>query len=96
MPYLPIWDTRPWADNTPMNKTTILYLGAKRWCKRVGVLLEIARLLGQQQPELGVDIIFFDAEDYGVLNFTMANTKKNIGVLAHSIGRGTHVQGLQC
>ena len=27
--------------------------------------LEIARLVNQRQPELGIDIIFLDAEDYG-------------------------------
>ena len=60
------WDTRPWADNDPneQNHHTPI-LGANDGASGVGVLLEIARLLGQQQPELGVDIIFFDAEDYG-------------------------------
>jgi Zn-dependent M28 family amino/carboxypeptidase len=31
----------------------------------VGVLLEMARQFSIQKPEIGVDIIFFDAEDYG-------------------------------
>ncbi len=61
------WDTRPWADNDPdpkNHKTPVL--GANDGASGVGVLLEIARLLQQQQPELGIDIIFLDAEDYGV------------------------------
>lgn len=60
------WDTRPWADNDPdekNHKTPIL--GANDGASGVGVLLEIARLINQQQPELGIDIIFFDAEDWG-------------------------------
>ncbi len=35
----------------------------------VGVLLEVARIIQSQAPEVGVDIIFFDAEDYGLPAF---------------------------
>lgn len=64
------WDTRPWADNDPNEKnhhTPIL--GANDGASGVGVLLEIARQINQQQPELGIDIIFLDAEDYGAPQF---------------------------
>lgn len=60
------WDTRPWADNDPdekNHKTPVL--GANDGASGVGVLLEIARLIQQQQPELGIDLIFLDAEDWG-------------------------------
>lgn len=40
-------------------------LGADDGGSGVGVLLEIARLLDEHQINLGVDIIFFDAEDQG-------------------------------
>ncbi|MDO9635027.1 MAG: M28 family peptidase, partial [Paludibacter sp.] len=60
------WDTRPWSDNDPdpanYNKPV---LGANDGASGVGVLLEIARNIGIQSPRLGIDIIFFDAEDYG-------------------------------
>jgi len=60
------WDSRPWADNDPKpsnhNKPVI---GANDGASGVGVLLEMARQFGLQQPAVGVDIIFFDAEDYG-------------------------------
>lgn len=60
------WDTRPWADNDPDEKNhRTPVLGANDGASGVGVLLEIARLINQQQPELGVDLIFFDAEDWG-------------------------------
>ena len=60
------WDTRPWADNDPDKKNHYTpILGANDGASGVGVLLEIARQIQQQQPELGIDIIFLDAEDYG-------------------------------
>lgn len=60
------WDSRPFADhdadpalrNTPID-------GANDGASGVGVLLEIARQLGQKNSNVGVDIIFFDTEDYG-------------------------------
>lgn len=66
------WDTRPWSDHDPdpanFKKPV---LGANDGASGVGVLLEIARNIGISAPRLGVDIIFFDAEDYGAPeNFT--------------------------
>ena len=61
------WDSRPWADNDPdVKKRHTAIDGANDGASGVGVLLEIARQLGRQHPTIGVDIIFFDAEDYGV------------------------------
>jgi Zn-dependent M28 family amino/carboxypeptidase len=60
------WDTRPWSDHDPDPKNYYKpVLGANDGGSGVGVLLEIARQIGLQSPRLGVDIIFFDAEDYG-------------------------------
>ena len=60
------WDSRPWADNDPNpenhNKPV---MGANDGASGVGVLLEMARLMGKNAPTVGVDIIFFDSEDYG-------------------------------
>lgn len=60
------WDSRPWADNDPdpANHTKPVP-GANDGASGVGVLLEMARLLQQKQPAVGVDILFVDAEDYG-------------------------------
>lgn len=60
------WDSRPTADNDPAHPDTP-FESANDGASGVGVLLELARLLGQQQPEVGVDIILFDTEDQGRL-----------------------------
>ncbi|MDR0750900.1 MAG: M28 family peptidase [Tannerellaceae bacterium] len=67
------WDTRPYADQeTDPAKHHIPIDGADDGASGVGALLEIARQLGRQAPAAGVDIIFFDAEDYGVPEFEKA------------------------
>lgn len=60
------WDTRPFADhdNDPEKRNTPID-GANDGGSGVGVLLEIARQIGISGHNLGIDIIFFDAEDYG-------------------------------
>lgn len=58
------WDTRPFADQDTKDMTKPI-LGANDGGSGVGVLLEVARQLTLTKPEIGVDIIFFDAEDYG-------------------------------
>lgn len=60
------WDTRPFADHDPNPALhNVPILGANDGGSGVGVLLEIARHLREYPTTLGVDIIFFDAEDYG-------------------------------
>ncbi len=58
------WDTRPWADKDEKDKDKPI-LGADDGASGVGVLMEIARQLKLNKVEIGIDIIFFDAEDYG-------------------------------
>lgn len=60
------WDSRPWADHDSeaVNRRKPLP-GANDGASGVGVLLEIARQFSIHNPEQGVDIILFDAEDYG-------------------------------
>jgi Zn-dependent M28 family amino/carboxypeptidase len=64
------WDTRPYSDQDPdpANHKKPL-LGANDAASGVGVLMEIARVLQTRPTEIGVDIIFFDAEDYGIPDF---------------------------
>ena len=59
------WDTRPFADRDEGSNKNKPYDGANDGGSGVGVLIEIARLLAQSKPDIGVDIILFDLEDYG-------------------------------
>jgi hypothetical protein len=58
------WDTRPFADRDP-DKPKEKFDGAVDGASGAGILLELARLVASQPPEIGVDIVLFDAEDYG-------------------------------
>ena len=60
------WDTRPWADRDKdkrNHRTPIM--GANDGASGVAILLELARILGQNTPPIGVNLVFFDAEDLG-------------------------------
>jgi hypothetical protein len=60
------WDSRPFADHDPDEKNHETPIaGANDGASGVGVLLEIARQLKESKTQLGIDIIFFDVEDYG-------------------------------
>lgn len=60
------WDSRPFADQeSDTSKRTQPILGANDGASGVGVLLEIARQLNQNPVDIGIDIILFDAEDWG-------------------------------
>tara|TARA_B100000902_G_scaffold399064_1_gene468214 strand:- start:4290 stop:5270 length:981 start_codon:yes stop_codon:yes gene_type:complete len=58
------WDSRHIADHDSINVNEPI-LGANDGGSGVGVLIEIARQFSIQKPKIGVDIILFDAEDYG-------------------------------
>ena len=59
------WDTRPFADKDAENPDAT-FQGANDGASGVGVLLEIARTLAaSEMPQVGIDIILFDGEDWG-------------------------------
>jgi hypothetical protein len=64
------WDSRPFADHdsNPANHRKPID-GANDGAGACGILLEIARQLSVRQPAIGVDIVFFDAEDWGAPEF---------------------------
>lgn len=60
------WDSRHIADqDADPTKRNRPVPAANDGASGVGVLLEIARQLGRQTPETGIDIFLTDAEDYG-------------------------------
>ncbi len=64
------WDTRPFADEeSDTGRQQQPIAGADDGASGVGTLLEIARNLQQYPVEVGVDIIFFDLEDWGQPSF---------------------------
>ena len=61
------WDTRPWADEDTAKKYhSKTFDGANDGPSGVGVILEIARLLKDTKPGIGVTLVLLDVEDYGV------------------------------
>ncbi len=64
------WDTRAWADQDKDEKNHRTAIdGANDGASGVGVMIEIARQLQLKAPNIGVDLICFDAEDSGVASF---------------------------
>ena len=60
------WDTRPWADeDSTETYASKPFDGANDGASGVGIALEIARQIQLSSPAIGVDVIFFDLEDYG-------------------------------
>lgn len=64
--YLAHWDTRPRAENDPdpEQKATPIP-GADDGGSGVAVLLGVADALKKLPPDVGVDLLFVDGEDYG-------------------------------
>ena len=60
------WDSRPWADSDKDSRNqTKPVPGANDGASGVAVLLEVACALHASSPPMGVDIVFFDGEDFG-------------------------------
>jgi len=60
------WDCRPWADSEEdSSRHSMPVPGASDGASGVAVLLMIAEIFKENPPPMGVDIIFFDGEDYG-------------------------------
>ena len=60
------YDTRLWAEKDEVEARRDQPIqGANDGCSGTAVLLEVARVLGEAPPEIGVEIVFFDGEDFG-------------------------------
>lgn len=59
------WDTRPRSDATSGDQADQPVPGANDGGSGVAVLLHLADRLASEPPEVGVDLLFVDGEDYG-------------------------------
>ena len=90
------WDSRPFADqdsdksnhNKPID-------GANDGASGVGILLETARQLAMNKPDIGIDIVFFDIEDYGPPQDYQSDkpTDDDWGLGAQYWSKNPHVSG---
>lgn len=73
------YDTRSWADRDPREEfRSIPIIGANDGGSGVAVMLEMARAWKFDPPPVGVDLIFFDGEEFGregVLNDYLVGSK---------------------
>lgn len=62
------WDSRPWADNDPDSANWHKpVMAANDGASGVAVMIELARLVASADSlDVGVDFVCFDAEDWGV------------------------------
>ncbi|MCW3083408.1 MAG: hypothetical protein JWP12_774 [Bacteroidetes bacterium] len=95
------WDSRPWADSDTKDKDKP-FDSANDGPSGVGLALEIARNVSGAKPNIGVDIMYFDMEDYGedggsedtwclgtqywAKNIIPSNYYANFGVLLDMVG----------
>lgn len=62
--YVAHWDSKPTADRDPTNKTAPMP-GADDGGSGVAILLGVADALHKLRPDVGVDLLYVDGEDYG-------------------------------
>jgi peptidase M28-like protein len=85
--YLTHWDTRPIADSdpNPANRTKPI-LGANDAASGVGLFVALGDLLKKTPPNVGVDLLFVDGEDYGTFG-----PPKDVDVLIGSTYFASHL-----
>lgn len=88
------WDSRPYADHdpNPANHNKPID-GANDGASGVGALLEIARILHANPIDIGIDIIFFDLEDYGEPQDAQSDHQDNWGLGSQYWARTPHIPG---
>ena len=88
------WDTRPYADydEDPINHREPID-GANDGASGVGVLLETARQFGLKSPEVGIDIVFFDLEDWGPPNDLDMYNEEYWGLGSQYWSKNPHIFG---
>lgn len=61
------WDTRAFSDEDPNeNNRNLPVLGANDGASGTAILMELATIFRDENPPIGIDLVFFDAEDVGI------------------------------
>ena len=81
------WDTRPLADMDPATPKAT-FDGANDGASGVAVLLELSRHLDSLPKNMGIDLVFFDLEDYGA-----SEVKDSYGIGAQYWSKHPHAAG---
>lgn len=87
------WDTRPFADRDSVNRDKPID-GANDGASGTGIILELARQIHSSSLEAGIDLILFDAEDYGQPDYSPLPKKNDTYCLGSQYWcKNPHVQG---
>ena len=91
------WDSRPFADQEEDHDEQRKPIdGANDGASGVGVLMEIVRTIqaASEKPNVGVDVILFDSEDYGAPEFHTGNSSANFWCLGSQYwAKNKHIPG---
>jgi hypothetical protein len=89
------WDSRPWADNDPDSTNWQKpVMAANDGASGVAVMLEIARLLQQNDSlNVGIDFVCFDAEDWGIPQWTNRSDENSWALGAQYWASNYHPEG---
>lgn len=93
------WDTRPWADNDPDEANHRKpVMGANDGASGIAVMLEVARLIQQNDSlsNIGIDFVCFDAEDMGTPQWeSVADSEDSWALGAQYWAKNPHKQGYE-
>lgn len=81
------WDSRPWADQDDTDRDKPI-LAANDGASGVGILMSVANAIKAQPTDIGVDIFFIDAEDYGYTS-NLVGLVKVVGDADNSFCQGS-------
>ena len=90
------WDTRPFADKDTAQFKDKPFDGANDGGSGVAALLEIARIIhaSPNKPNVGVDIVLFDVEDWGIKhNMDLVNNKTYYALGSEYWAKNPHKPG---
>jgi len=92
------WDSRPWADQDTKDRDKPI-LSACDGASGVATLIEVANAIKSQPTDIGIDLFFNDAEDYGYTSSLQdlvkvtGETENSFCIGAQYWSRNPHVSG---